>query len=47
MRDVYVAAAERDDDMHVVDCSVAGDSMASPEEIFGRIESIVKRYMIG
>lgn len=47
VRDVYVAAAEHDDDMHVVDCSVAGESMASPEEIFGRIESIVKRYMMG
>lgn len=47
VRDVYVAAAECDDDMHVVDCSVAGESMASPDEIFGRIESIVKRYMIG
>lgn len=47
VRDVYVAAAEHDDDMHVVDCSVAGESMASPDEIFGRIESIVKRYMIG
>lgn len=47
VRDVYVAAAEHDDDMHVVDCSVAGESMASPDEIFDRIESIVKRYMIG
>ncbi len=47
VRGVYLAAAEYDDDMHVVDCSVAGDRMASPEEIFGRIESIVKRYMIG
>ena len=35
VRDVYVAAAEHDDDMHVVDCSVAGGSMASPDEIFG------------
>ncbi len=47
VRSVYRDAARRDADMHVVDCSLAGDRMAPPEEIFGRIESIVKRYMIG
>lgn len=46
VRDVYVDVANRYGDMHVVDCSVAGGRMASPEEIFGRIENIVKRYMI-
>ena len=47
VRDVYVAAAVHDDDLHVVDCSLAGDVMAPPELIFGRIESIVNRYMAG
>ncbi len=45
VRDVYIEAAEHDRDMHVVDCSLAGGRMASPEAIFGRIESIVNGYM--
>lgn len=45
VRDVYIEAAGHDRDMHVVDCSLAGDRMASPEAIFGRIESIVTGYM--
>lgn len=45
VRDVYVEAAVHDADLHVVDCSLAGDRMAPPEQIFGRIENIVNRYM--
>lgn len=45
VRRVYLEAAESDADMHVVDCSVGGGDMASPESIFERISSIVNRYM--
>lgn len=47
VRQVYIDAAECDENMHVVDCTSDGE-MASPEEIFSRImkivEPCVKRY---
>lgn len=44
VRDVYIDAVRHDHDLHVVDCSVAGREMASPDEVFTRIRSIVNRY---
>ena len=40
VRQVYIDAAQHDEAMHVVDCSKDGE-MASPEEIFSRIESTI------
>jgi thymidylate kinase len=40
VRQVYLDAAECDDNMYVVDCSHEGE-MASPEAIFEKIRSIV------
>lgn len=44
VRRVYIDAAAHDEDMHVVDCSNEG-RMASPEEIFSRIKSVVDTYI--
>ena len=44
VRQVYIDAAQYDEAMHVVDCSHDGE-MASPEEIFGRIKAVVKKYI--
>ena len=44
VRRVYIDAAEKDADMHVVDCSENG-TMASPDMIFARIKSIVDTYI--
>lgn len=44
VRQVYIDAAECDDNMHVVDCTQAGE-MASPEEIFSRIMKVVEPYV--
>ena len=44
VRQVYIDAAQCDDTMHVVDCSTDGE-MASPEEIFERIMSVVTPYL--
>lgn len=44
VRRVYIDAAEKDADMHVVDCSENG-AMASPDMIFARIKSIVDTYI--
>ena len=44
VRQVYIDAAECDKTMHVVDCSVEGE-MASPEEIFSRIKSVITPYL--
>ena len=44
VRRVYIDAAEKDVDMHVVDCSENG-AMASPDMIFARIKSIVDTYI--
>jgi dTMP kinase len=41
VRQVYIDAAECDETMHVVDCSIDGQ-MASPEVIFERVKEIVK-----
>lgn len=45
VRDVYIKAAEYDEALHVVDCSTAENEMATPEEIFGRIEAVVSQYI--
>ena len=45
VRQVYLDAAEYDENLHVVDCSTANDEMASPEDIFCRIEAVVSRYI--
>lgn len=44
VRQVYIDAAQHDPAMHVVDCSKDGE-MASPEEIFQRIECVVNSYI--
>lgn len=44
VRRVYIAAAEYDADMHVVDCSEQG-AMASPDVIFERIKQVVTPYI--
>ena len=45
VRQVYLDAAEYDENLHVVDCSTANDEMASPEDIFHRIEAVVSKYI--
>lgn len=45
VRDVYIKAAEYDEALHVVDCSTAENEMATPEEIFERIEAVVSQYI--
>ena len=45
VREVYLAAAEGDEAFGVVDCSTAEGAMASPEEIFQRIECVVNSYI--
>ena len=45
VRQVYLDAAEYDENLHVVDCSTANDEMASPEDIFRRIEAVVSKYI--
>lgn len=45
VRQVYLDAAEYDENLHVVDCSTANDEMASPEDIFCRIEAVVSKYI--
>ena len=45
VRQVYIDAAEHDDNMHVVDCSAAADVMASPEQIFEKIKLVVDKYV--
>ena len=45
VRDVYIKAAEYDEALHVVDCSTAENEMATPDEIFGRIEAVVSQYI--
>ncbi len=44
VRQVYLDAAECDENMHVVDCSERGE-MASPEAIFERIMRVVDNYI--
>ena len=45
VRQVYVDAAQKDEDMYVVDCSTVEGEMASPEVIFERVMSRVKPYI--
>jgi hypothetical protein len=44
VRQVYIDAAECDEDMYVVDCTTQAGEMASPDEIFGRIMQVVKSH---
>lgn len=41
VREVYISSAERDSELVVVDCSNDEGTMASPEEIFSRIEATI------
>lgn len=45
VRDVYIKAAEYDEALYVVDCSTKENEMASPDEIFSRIEAVVSQYI--
>ena len=45
VRQVYLDAAEYDKNLHVVDCSTESNEMASPEEIFSRIEAVVAKCL--
>ena len=46
VREVYLDAARDDSRLRVVDCSDDGGSMASPEDIFARIEAVLTPYLI-
>lgn len=46
VRNVYLEAASSMDDLRVVDCSDESGSMASPDEIFTRIEDSLKKIML-
>ena len=41
VREVYIESAERDSELLVVDCSNDEGTMASPDEIFARIEKTI------
>ena len=41
VREVYISSSKRDDELLVVDCSNEEGAMASPDEIFARIEEVV------
>ena len=45
VRDVYIKAAEYDEALHVVDCSTAEQTMATPEIISAKIKEIVNQYL--
>ena len=45
VRQVYLDAAEYDENLHVVDCSTENNEMATPEDIFCRIEAVVSKYI--
>ncbi len=45
VRQVYLDAAEYDENLYVVDCSTESNEMASPEEIFRRIEVVVEKCL--
>jgi dTMP kinase len=44
VRQVYINAAQKDENMHVIDCSCQGE-MASAEQIFERIMGVVSNYI--
>ena len=41
VREVYIESSERDSELLVVDCSNDEGAMASPDEIFARIENTI------
>ena len=45
VRQVYLDAAQVDENMHIVDCSTAEGEMASPEINFQRVRERVKPYL--
>ena len=45
VRQVYIDAANTDENMHIVDCSTAQGEMASPEVIFERVMERVTPYI--
>ena len=45
VREVYISAAEYDENLHVVDCSTEEQQMASPDEISAKIKDIITQYM--
>ena len=45
VRQVYLDAAQVDENMHIVDCSTAEGEMASPGIIFQRVRERVKPYL--
>lgn len=46
VREVYLAAAASESDFEVVDCSTTEGAMASPEEIFARVATIVEPLLM-
>ena len=45
VREVYLSAAEYDENLHVVDCSTEDQTMAAPEIISAKIKDIITQYM--
>ena len=45
VRQVYLDAAEYDERMHVIDCCDEELNMATPEQIFAKIKTIVNQYI--
>ena len=45
VREVYISAAEYDENLHVVDCSTAEQTMAAPEVISAKIKDIITQYL--
>ena len=45
VREVYLDAARRDEELRAVDCSDAEGAMAAPDEIFARICSVLEPYL--
>ena len=45
VRNVYLETADEAEDLRVVDCSDDRGGMASPDEIFNRIEHVLKSVM--
>lgn len=45
VREVYLSAAEYDENLHVVDCSTEDQTMATPEIISAKIKDIITQYM--
>lgn len=45
VREVYLDAARSDEGLCVVDCADAGGGMASPDEIFDKIRTVLRPYL--